>query len=448
MTSSPNINVGIISRKQLKFRFSGNFSVQGKKIDPETVFTASVKNNVLHIEASNTTLSFEHSVTFTPGDIDKDKFEIKDVLIGVDFHWQQEEDQIFQGALQLLLKDAEIIAINIVPLENYLYSVISSEMNPNASLNLLKAHAIISRGWLMAQLERNGKNNKSISQSATDENSEGELIRWFDKDEHIDFHICADDHCQRYQGIIEPTNENVLKAVKETRGEVLFFEDEICDARFSKCCGGLTELFENCWEPVHHPYLESFPDIFNTDREFRPATMDEASAEEFIRSDYQAFCNTSDKKILSQVLKDYDNKTEDFFRWTIRYKQEKLSGLIRERSGIDFGEIVSLEPLLRGASGRLIKLKIEGTKKTMVIGKELLIRKWLSTSHLYSSAFIVETEPGKEAIPAAFKLIGAGWGHGVGLCQIGAAVMGEEGYSYLEILEHYFPGTEIRTIYN
>ena len=327
-------------------------------------------------------------------------------------------------------------------------------MSATASLELLKAHAVISRSWLLAQINK----NKEIEASHTDymacTQTEDELIRWFDREDHTRFDVCADDHCQRYQGITRASTDIVRQAIQATRGQVLMSEGKICDARFSKCCGGAFEEFQYCWEETPYPYLLKQRDWrIRKENGSEPAAdlpdlTIEAEADRWIRTSPEAFCNTTDKHILSQVLNNYDQETTDFYRWRVEYTQEELSALILKRSGIDYGQIIDLIPVARGTSGRLWKLKIVGTKKTLTIGKELEIRRTLSPSHLYSSAFVVDkSDLSPEGIPGRFTLIGAGWGHGVGLCQIGAAVMGEQGYKYDEILLHYYIGAEIKAIY-
>lgn len=383
-------------------------------------------------------------IVFQPADPHKNAFELKNVIIGVNFHWERKEDQRFLGGLKFIVENDAVTAINIVALEDYLTSVISSEMSATSSKQLLKAHAVISRSWLLAQTAK----NKSIDTNyRTEYRTSTELIRWYDREDHLHFDVCADDHCQRYQGITKESTALVKTVIEETRGETLVYDGVICDARFSKCCGGAMETFENVWEPVSYPYLQGKADTLESSFVLPDLTIEE-NADEWIRSAPPAFCNTHDVHILRQVLNDYDQETADFFRWKVVYSQEELSSLIRERSGIDFGEIISLEPLERGTSGRIIRLKIIGTERVMTIGKELEIRRTLSKSHLYSSAFMVDTEgENDEGIPQQFTLTGAGWGHGVGLCQIGAAIMAEQGYDYLQILNHYFPGSGIEKNY-
>lgn len=360
-------------------------------------------------------------------------FEIEDVAIGIGFHWERRERQRFAGSLRVIRDGDMEVAVNDIPLEEYLKSVISSEMNADASEALLKAHAVISRSWLLANIRKEegtpayaspqrvaaGTQEETAGKSSA--GGEEELIRWYDREDHRLFDVCADDHCQRYQGLARQTNPTAAKAVGETRGEVLTFEGAICDTRFSKCCGGRAELFENCWEPVAHPYLTSVADSAG------PGERD--------------FCDTADEDVLRQVLNSYDRETPDFYRWERRYSPEELSGLLRRKTGVDFGEVRALEPLECGLSGRIIRLRVSGSRRTMVIGKELEIRRALSESHLYSSAFEASREED------GWVLRGRGWGHGVGLCQIGAAVMGALGYDYRRILAHYFPNASLTKIY-
>ncbi|MBO5346260.1 MAG: SpoIID/LytB domain-containing protein [Paludibacteraceae bacterium] len=366
-------------------------------------------------------------------------FELEDVVIGINFHWERKENQCFKGGLTFMIEHGKVVAINEIPTEAYIFSVISSEMSATASLELLKAHAVISRSWLLKPIIHNEHNANAVLELRSDD----ELIKWYERDSHELYNVCADDHCQRYQGITRARTENVRLAIEATRGLVLMSHGEICDARFSKSCGGVSEVFESCWADVHYPYLERVVDSQQSTDNRQPS-MDltiEANAEAWIRNEYDSFCNTHDKEILSQVLNNYDQETTDFYRWTVEYTTEQLSELVTRRSGIDFGSITALEPVERGTSGRLTRLRIVGTKRTMIVGKELEIRRWLSESHLYSSAFVVDkTEKG-------FVLTGAGWGHGVGLCQIGAAVMGAKGYKYDEILAHYFVNSQLSMLY-
>jgi SpoIID/LytB domain protein len=379
-------------------------------------------------------------------------FELRDVTIGINFHWEKKENQRFQGALKFIVENGKLTAINVLPVEDYLVSVMSSEMSAHASLELLKAHAVISRSWLLSNLKPHPQplskgEGSRITPPPFGGGGREERLVWYERDAHLNFDVCADDHCQRYQGITRASTALVRQAVAATRGEVLSAEGEICDARFSKCCGGVFEEFQYCWADEQKPYLARQRDS-KTHTELPDLTREE-EAERWIRSSPEAFCNTDDEEVLKQVLNDYDYATKDFYRWQVSYTQEELSALVRERSGVDYGLITDLVPVARGTSGRLWQLKIVGTKETRVIGKELEIRRTLSKSHLYSSAFVVDkeyqTENGETKL--RFVLTGAGWGHGVGLCQIGAAVMGAKGYSYDEILLHYFHGASLERLY-
>lgn len=380
-----------------------------------------------------------HSVLrLTPVSESECFFTLCDVTIGVEFHWQRKEAQSFRGGIEFYAADGAVTVINNINAEEYLKSVISSEMNAHASLELLKAHAVISRSWLIAQISKKGTDAKNGGKGMRADGNE--IVKWYDRDDHNLFDVCADDHCQRYQGITKAYIPTVKRAVEETRGEVLVSDGEICDARFSKCCGGATEEFGYCWEDKDVEYLKGVRD--SADEAPLPDLTTECEAEKWIAAEPEAFCNTSDGEILRQILNDFDMETNDFYRWQVRYSQQELSDIVRERSGIDFGTIESLTPLERGVSGRISRLRIDGSKRSMIIGKELEIRKTLSRSHLYSSAFTVKRENGD------FVIYGAGWGHGVGLCQIGAAVMGSKGYGYREILAHYYKGARVEAAYN
>ena len=369
--------------------------------------------------------------------------ELADVTIGVEFHWERKETQRFSGALKLIVETGKITAVNILPVEDYLCSVISSEMSATASLELLKAHAVISRSWLLAQIDCSMR--RAVTAGEMSE-SDDEIVRWYDRDDHQNFDVCADDHCQRYQGITRATTVRVTDAVEATRGEVLTDGEQLCDARFSKCCGGVFEQFENCWQPTNHSYLTARADCGDADR--FPDLTDEGNAQRWIYSRPKSYCEDVSADVMCQVLNSYDRETPDFYRWTVEYTQSELAEIIKTRSGIDFGEIVDLQPLARGTSGRIFRLRIVGARRTMIVGKELEIRRWLSRSHLCSSAFVAEMcDKDAAGIPQRIVIKGAGWGHGVGLCQIGAAVMGERGYDYKEILMHYFKGAQLKRLY-
>lgn len=429
------VNVGIMTQKSILFVLNGSY------IEAETGEELQGEQRAIW---TNGKILFNgklyEDLFFEPTDKKSCSFDLKAVTIGVDFHWQRREDQRFRGALNLAVTEEGIVAINQIDAEEYLTSVISSEMSANASKQLLKAHAVISRSWLLAQIEKNQQLAKGEKPYTSCQQDEEQLIRWYDREDHVLFDVCADDHCQRYQGITRETNPVVKEAIQETRGEVLLYDGVICDARFSKCCGGVTERFENCWEPIDHPYLAVLRDAPEKEH---PDLTNEEEAQKWIRTAPSAFCHTTDKAILSQVLNNYDQETTDFYRWQVIYTQEELAELIHRKSGIDFGQILDLVPLERGGSGRIVRLKIIGSQRSLIIGKELEIRRTLSESHLYSSAFVVDKELSANGVPTCFILTGAGWGHGVGLCQIGAAVMGAKGYTYDAILTHYFPGATI-----
>ena len=435
----PEINVGIVSAKEIHFTLNGQFFAKGETVSDNQVVSFS-EGGILWNENQY------RELTFTPLE-ENNSFSLYDVTIGLNYHWERQETQVFSGTLRLVVDEDKIVAINILPVEDYLTSVISSEMNANSSLELLKAHAVVSRSWLFAQIEKRkalkGKDEGFFSFIKTKE----EYIRWYDREDHTIFDVCADDHCQRYQGITKATNSTVAEAVQATRGRLLMYGKKICDARFSKCCGGATEEFEYCWEDKHYPYLTSVRDAEEEENLPFPDLTKEEEAEHWIRKAPKSFCDTHDKKILSQILNNYDQETTDFYRWKVRYTQAELAELIRTKTKSDYGDIIDLIPVQRGPSGRICKLKIVGTLKTFTIGKEMEIRRTLSDSHLFSSAFVVDKGEVKEGIPQWFLLSGAGWGHGVGLCQIGAAVMGQKGYTYEEILLHYYKGAEIRKFY-
>lgn len=442
----PVITVGILSGKEIGFSFPKEF------ISSDGIAICGIQQAVYRKGKICWQEKEYDELSFTPQQDTSSFFELQDVTIGINFHWERKEVQRFKGELKIIVEDDRLTAINIIPIEDYLTNVISSEMSATASLELLKAHAVISRSWLLNKLKvANGK-LKVIMHPDNTANFEfstlpSQLIKWYDHEAHKNFDVCADDHCQRYQGITRASTPQAIEAVFATRGEVLMYEEEICDARFSKCCGGAFEEFQNCWENVKHPYLIGQRDSKTETR--LPDLTKEAEADKWIRTSPAAFCNTHNKQVLSQVLNNYDQETTDFYRWRVCYSQQELSELIHKRSGIEFGKIIDLIPVERGTSGRLVRLKIVGTLRTLIIGKELEIRRTLSSSHLYSSAFVVDKEykEDEKEIPSRFILTGSGWGHGVGLCQIGAAVMGEQGYKYKEILSHYYPGSAIEQQY-
>lgn len=437
----PIIQVGILlEQPKIEFELHDKYQLNNSEQVEAGKYSATIENGKISFNGK-----YYQELIFDSGDEMSNKFTLNNVIIGVNFHWERKEDQVFLGNLKIIVENNTLTAINILYLESYLASVISSEMSATSSLELLKAHAVISRSWLMAQIDKNKKID--TEQYQTHFENDDATIRWYDREDHLNFDVCADDHCQRYQGITRQTTETVAKVINLTRGEILTYDNEICDARFSKCCGGMMETFENVWEPIVHPYLQGKLDLIS-ETTLTPDLTDEMEAETWIQSSPRAFCNTNNKDVLKQVLNDYDQETADFFRWKVEYTQQELSELIKERSGIDYGDIIDLIPVERGTSGRLIKLVIVGTKQQRVIGKELEIRRTLSKSHLYSSAFIVDgLDKNEFDVPQRFVLTGAGWGHGVGLCQIGAAEMADEGHDYKTILLHYFPNSQLITNY-
>jgi SpoIID/LytB domain protein len=424
---------------EVALRLEGNYHVES--IGPlsggffvKTAVGAIVLNDAHNVEILRSPVI---QCAASPGSM----FRISNVTIGIDFHWERKEEQVFQGNLILRLRhDGTIAVINEISLEDYLESVISSEMSSSAPKEFLKAHAILSRSWLLAALER----KKTVSQVTEPESkiNEDEVIRWYDREDHDLYDVCADDHCQRYQGVTKIISAQAEEAVRETRGTVITAGDKICDARYSKACGGLTENFETAWDDGHVPYLTSISDSPRPHRSIRT----EEEAGQWILSEPEAYCNAKDANILEKILPRFDRETNDFFRWTVQYPREELEQILGEKSGLDFGTLQAFVPLQRGPSGRISRLKIIGSKKSVTVGKELEIRRWLSRSHLYSSAFIVDADTDGKGNVRQFRFYGAGWGHGVGLCQIGAAVMASQGFVAEEILLHYFPGTELLKI--
>ena len=436
----PEVKVGIVSGQKIHFSLNKPYLAKGETVIGEQEVEFS-EGGVLWNGNQYS------SLTFHPQSADA-SFSLSDVTIGVNFHWERKETQTFLGTLRFVVESDKICAINELPVEKYLESVISSEMSATSSLELLKAHAVISRSWLLAQMKKRRDVAESGNNFFSFTKKEDMLIRWYDREDHTIFDVCADDHCQRYQGITKETSPHVAEAIRQTKGQVLLDGDEICDARFSKCCGGVTEEFQYCWEDTPKNYLTAVRDIALGIESTLPNLTNEEEAEKWIRFNPPAFCNTQDKRILSQVLNDYDQETVDFYRWKVTLTQEKLQQLIADRLKMDLGSILDMKSVERGTSGRISKLQFIGTEKTFTIGKELEIRRTLSDSHLLSSAFIVDKyDIDEQGVPQRFELIGAGWGHGVGLCQIGAAVMGEEGYLYDAILLHYYQGAEIKKLY-
>ena len=436
----PDVTVGIVSAQKIHFSLNKPYLAKGEKVLGEQVVEFS-EGGVLWNGNQYSQL------TFHPQSVDA-SFSLSDVTIGVNFHWERKETQTFLGTLRFVVESDKIVAINELPVEKYLESVISSEMSATSSLELLKAHAVISRSWLLAQMKKRREVAESGNNFFSFTKKEDTLIRWYDREDHTLFDVCADDHCQRYQGITKETSPHVAEAIRQTKGQILMDGDEICDARFSKCCGGITEEFQYCWEDTPKTYLTAVRDIALGVEHTLPNLTNEEEAEKWIRFNPPAFCNTQDKKILSEVLNDYDQETVNFYRWKETLSQEKLQQLIADKLKMDLGAILDMKAVERGKSGRISKLQIIGTEKIFTIGKELEIRRTLSDSHLLSSAFVVDKyDKDEQGVPQRFELIGAGWGHGVGLCQIGAAVMGEQGYHYDAILLHYYQGAEIKKLY-
>lgn len=447
----PQVKVGILSAPKVNFTLTGIYSTPSIDVVTGEQEVCISESGITLVWNGNSFTELE----FTPTSFIGDSFEIQGVTIGVNFHWERKENQKFRGSLLLKPVDGKVCVINVIGIEEYLVSVISSEMNSTSSLPLLRAHSVISRSWVLAQMVNRGENNHRRSNitsaseiSESSENSEHPklLIRYWDHEDHKDFDVCADDHCQRYQGISRVATSVAASAVADTRGEVLTYQGKLCDARFSKCCGGVFEKFENCWEETEHPYLQPRRDA--VDEIDYPDLTNEDNAVNWIMTQPEAFCNTNNQRVLSQVLNNYDRETTHFYRWTESIDQTKIKELVATRLNSDLGDIKNLIPERRGTSGRIYQLRIVGTKGDITIGKELMIRRALSDSHLYSSAFTVErVDVNADDVPAVFILHGAGWGHGVGLCQIGAAIMGERGYRYNEILAHYYPNSSLTKLF-
>lgn len=427
----PRIKVGIMAAKEIRFCLNDSYT------DGRSSFEGEISISAVQGRLSWNGVLID-SLTLKPNDHGA-TFTLHDVTIGIGFHWERREEQTFSGQLKFIIEDGLVRAINILPVEDYLTSVISSEMKPTASREFLRAHAVISRSWVLAQL-RSPYHKADESKPISNDHILNRIIKWYDHDQHTLFDVCADDHCQRYQGRTRIISAAAQAAVKDTFGQTLVSEGHLCDARFSKCCGGITEQFETCWQDEHKPYLVALRDSSINEGALPDLTVEE-NARQWILSDPKSFCNSADGNILSESLNGYDLETPDFYRWTVEYTTAQISDIFRRKSGLDIGDIVDLRPIKRGPSGRIYELEIEGTKSTVTIGKELEIRRTLSESHLFSSAFVIEkTQEG-------FILKGVGWGHGVGLCQIGAAVMAAKGYTYREILKHYYPHTTLGRFY-
>jgi stage II sporulation protein D len=444
LTREPTLSVGILEGyADLRGHLEGTFVLNdGKRVDGP--FTCVTTNNTLLITlSSGETVADVPDVTFSPVSPEA-SFLLEDVTIGVKFHWERKEQQRFRGALRIVLRPGKgLTAINAVPLEEYLASVISSEMSASAPVELLRAHAITSRSWLVAMLERARLVHGPLQALAPITPETTEVVRWYSREDHDIYDVCADDHCQRYQGITKIISPAAAEAIASTRGVFLVHDNQVCDARYYKACGGLTDEFSNSWEETDIPYLRSIADSTVQHAPIRS----EGEMERWVLSSPDAYCNTRDPAILRQILPSFDQETTDFFRWHVSYTREELEALLQKKAGVDVGTLMDLVPLQRGPSGRLVRLRIVGTQRTITVGKDLEIRRWLSPSHLYSSAFIVRTERRVDGVPLRFTLYGAGWGHGVGLCQIGAAVMAVRGFVAEDIVRHYFRGAELRKVY-
>ena len=424
------IRVGILQCSKIEFSLAGRFTTTSGEVAEGDFIAEYAAGKILFGGRYYDSLRFEAG--------EGSLFELKNVVIGKEFHWQQCRNERFEGDLVIITDGEELVAINEIDLERYIYSVIASEMSATSFVELLKAHAVISRSWVLSAIGSATPSSAATFYTDRSDTDDPVYIRWYERDAHRLFDVCADDHCQRYQGIPSQEPPALRKAIDSTAGEVLVYDGKICDARFSKCCGGYTERFSSCWAEVDYPYLTVLPDSDGS--RLQPIT-DEATARSFVLSSPDVFCNTADSNIIRQVFNDYDRSTESFFRWKVTYSVDEISEIVASRSGIDFGSILDLVPVQRTASGRIVRLRIVGTRHTATIGKELEIRRWLSRTHLYSSAFVVDRDD-----CGRFVICGAGWGHGVGLCQIGAAVMAHKGYSYRSILRHYYPHTVVGNI--
>ena len=443
IAEEPLIKVGIIGQcRKVDGAFNGSYRLDDER-SIEGSFAARISGgHIILYDSAGNEIVRRKEIYCTP--IGDSTFTLFDVTIGVHFHWERTQEQTFKGTLILIIDElGDLVIINQIFLEDYLASVISSEMSTDAPLEFLKAHSIISRSWLMATLTRARTETKSDRVSFGTSRSAGEIICWYDREDHALFDVCADDHCQRYQGITRMMSGNARSAAETTKGMFLTHNNEICDTRYHKACGGITDNFQSAWDDRPIPYLTSVSDS--------PALHDpirtEADAERWFLSSPDVYCNTRDEQILTQILPSYDQETTDFFRWKVAFTRKTLEGIIREKSGLDFGDLINIIPRERGPSGRIVRLTIEGSKQTITIGKELEIRRWLSRTHLLSSAFSVTVEHDESGLPARFILRGAGWGHGVGLCQIGAAVMAAKGSTAEEILKHYFRDTQLQKLY-
>jgi len=443
ITNEPKIKVGIVERRrEVMGTFNGLFRVHDDCLIEGNFRVIVEADKVILFNSTGAEVARQKGILCSP--LSGSTFTLLDVTIGVHFHWERNQEQTFRGNLILMSADNDtLVAVNEILMEDYLESVISSEMSSEAPLEFLKVHAITSRSWLVTTLRRFRKGSEPGKELPGPPGHEGDIIRWYGREDHILFDVCADDHCQRYQGVTRLISKNARDAVHATRGVFLTHDGEVCDARYHKACGGLTDNFKSAWEDMPVSYLSSVSDSAISHKPIET----EADAERWITGGPEAYCNTQDKNLLTQILPSFDRETADFFRWKVVYSRTELEEIIQEKSGMDFGNLLQLTPVERGPSGRIVRLKIEGSEKTAIVGKELEIRRWLSRSHLYSSAFVVSAERDASGLPTRFILHGAGWGHGIGLCQIGAAVMATKGYSAEDILKHYFRGTRLQKLY-
>ena len=438
INSEPEIKVALLQNyKEAHISLNGTFSLSDSRVLKGRFAVNADQGLVLLVDASGKEIIRQKEILLSAAK--EASFTVSDVKIGIDFHWQRTQEQSFRGDLVLsACSDSSFNLINKILLEDYLESVISSEMSATAPLEFLKAQAVTARSWLVTMLAKK-KSRKNSMQVKT----EDEIIVWQDVNDHEGFDVCADDHCQRYQGITGIISDNVHQAIEDTRGLFLIHNGELCDARYYKSCGGQTEIFATAWEDKNYDYLKNVSD----DVDQRSPVRSEGEAIRWLTGKPQAYCKTTDKELLSKILPAFDQETPDFYRWQVIYSRKELEEIIRKKSGIDFGTLRNLIPLERGPSGRISRLKIEGSLKTIIVGKELEIRRWLSESHLLSSAFVVSAEQNDTREISRFILKGGGWGHGVGLCQIGAAVMAGKGFKAEEILAHYFTGARIKKLY-
>lgn len=446
LNKPPVVKVGILSDEKIEFGLYGDYFAYGFNQIFNGVIYAELKDNKIICSIGRKTIEVSDKIQFDPSNEKVDYFLFNEIKVGEKFHWENKEKERFRGSLLLKIYEEKIVVINLINIEDYLRSVISSEMSDKSTLQALKAHAVVSRSWLLSHMYLK-EQTENKNEHVVEEKNVTEHITWIKRQEHKLYDVCATDHCQRYHGITRLSTGMALRAVNETEGIVLTYQNEICDTRYSKCCGGITESFENVWEQKKIDYLTSVIDYKFEPENYSIDFSNEECSKKWILNSLPAFCNARDKNTLSNILIDYDQKTKDFYRWEVKYSQKTLAKIIKEKTAIDFGDILDLIPGVRGASSRLITLKIIGSKKTLIVGKELEIRRILSSTHLYSSAIVIEKQEVKDGVPQKFIIKGAGWGHGVGLCQIGAAVMSAEGYKFDEILSHYFSRAMLKKNY-